>query len=182
MLIDVSSVSRFLGASVQIDDALTLSDLSEGTADQVVFRSISFKGQLVHEGHGLFLLTGRLKATAQAECARCLIPVDFELDVPVDAVYRSGKVSAEAAPQMDEDESYGYAGHRIDLDQAIRDNLLLGLPQRILCKEDCPGLCPVCGNNLNERNCGCTTSAAGPVSPFDSLKQLLQDDENVLRT
>ena len=71
------------------------------------------------------------------------------------------------------DEAYRYTGHALDIDQALRDNLIPMLPQRPVCREDCAGICPVCGVNRNVTPCSCLSEGKGKASPFDDLKKLL---------
>ena len=70
-------------------------------------------------------------------------------------------------------------GHQIDLTGPAREALLLEMPMRLLCRKDCPGLCPVCGANLNATPCDCR-KAAPKANPFAALSELLpSDDEEV---
>ena len=108
------------------------------------------------------------------KCGRCLtpvmidVPVDFKLMlVPSDEYVvephgekdaRAGKV-ASFDPGAEEDV---YTGKEIDLDPILREQLLLALPGYPVCKDDCKGLCPVCGANLNDRDCGCDRHVPDP--------------------
>lgn len=122
----------------------------------------------------------RLGATAQARlsaaCSRCLspveldLPVDFELTLvpgdeyagePRDEKDTGGrKVAGSFAPEEAEEEVY--TGKVIDLDPIVREQLLLALPGYPLCQESCKGLCPACGTNLNDRECGCDRHVPDP--------------------
>ena len=65
-----------------------------------------------------------------------------------------------------------YDGDRIDLDEIVREQILLALPTRQLCAEDCKGLCPSCGANLNEKACGCEQQQTDPRwSALEALKR-----------
>ena len=61
--------------------------------------------------------------------------------------------------------------YKLDLDELIRTDILLELPTKFLCKEDCKGLCPTCGKNLNEGACNCQTHQIDPR--LEVLKQLI---------
>jgi uncharacterized protein len=63
-------------------------------------------------------------------------------------------------------------GEEIDLEEIIRENIYLSIPLRALCSESCPGLCPHCGKDLNEGNCGCTEGNLDPR--FQALETLRQ--------
>jgi uncharacterized protein len=122
----------------------------------------------------------RIQAHATASltvpCGRCLtpvsvdLPVDFELTLVPDDEYvdepRDGKDTNKGdgagsfGPEEAEEETY--AGKVIDLDPLLREQLLLALPTYPVCGEGCKGLCPVCGTNLNERECGCDPHVPDP--------------------
>ncbi len=123
-----------------------------------------------------------LEAHARAEltfpCGRCLeavslgVPVDFELTlVPTDE-YASddapaGEGDAERAHvggsfDVESADEEPYTGKVIDLDPIVREQLLLALPSYPVCRDSCKGLCPVCGANLNDRDCGCDRHVPDP--------------------
>jgi uncharacterized protein len=124
------------------------------------------------------LLRARTRADLGAPCGRCLapvavpLPVEFSLTfVPVEKPRHGG----EREPGADRGKlrpagSFGdanlneewYAGREIDLGPVVREQILLALPPYPLCREDCKGLCPVCGQNLNERECGCDRHVPDP--------------------
>jgi uncharacterized protein len=122
----------------------------------------------------------RVGATAKAEltaaCGRCLVPVS--VDVPVefeltlvpsneyDDVLRDekdankGQAGGSFDPGAAEEDTY--SGKVIDLDPLVREQLVLALPPYPVCKDSCKGLCPVCGANLNDRECGCDRHVPDP--------------------
>ena len=68
--------------------------------------------------------------------------------------------------------------HGIELTDAVRDALLLNMPMRVLCREDCRGICPRCGINLNKGPCTCQEGAE-VINPFSALKNIVLNDEEV---
>ncbi len=115
------------------------------------------------------------KAELTVPCGRCLtpvsidLPVDFELTLVPQDEYEDparaqeehgGPVAGSFDPRDAEEEVY--AGKVIDLDPLVREQLVLSLPAYPVCREDCKGLCPVCGANLNERECGCDRHVPDP--------------------
>jgi len=117
------------------------------------------------------LLRGRLRATVERECRRCLTGVRQVVDDSVDMFF--------SEIGEDEDELGGEVyplparGQELDVTEAVREQLLLRAPQYALCDEACRGLCPQCGTNLNEGTCDCVSEAA--PSPWDALKQVKFD-------
>ena len=116
---------------------------------------------------------GTIKAQAEVECDRCLesiiIPVnaDFEISyVPV------REYAASETPELDEDDLNVsvFDDKIIDIDALAREQVLLALPSRSLCRDDCKGLCPVCGINRNMQACQCESREVDPR--WKALKDL----------
>lgn len=125
-----------------------------------------------------FSVAGVLTGTFQRQCVRCLteyeddvsLPFAVEyrpLDLPARGRHKSPDVEAHDLPDG-EDEVYPFDGDRLELAGMLREQLILATPMQPRCREDCRGLCPVCGQNLNERRCGCP--AEGGESPFVVLR------------
>jgi uncharacterized protein len=122
----------------------------------------------------------RLRAATRAElncpCGRCLapvtlaVPVEFELSlVPDDEAppqSEEGRDREEGPPggsfRAEEADEEHYHGKVIDLDPILREQILLSLPAYPVCRESCKGLCPACGQDLNERECGCDRHVPDP--------------------
>jgi uncharacterized protein len=111
----------------------------------------------------------RLRAGYQAEfempCARCLDPVSQRLEEQFDLLFRptgvDGDASEHAISTSDTEIGY-YEGGRLAVDDVLREQVLLSLPARALCQEDCKGLCPRCGRNRNNEDCACDASQVDP--------------------
>lgn len=106
-----------------------------------------------HEKDQVITVTGQCGVSLQMNCARCLKPVRKDLELVfehrVDVLH----------PGEDEDELEMSLcirdGKMLDVDQLVHNEILINLPIRVLCKEDCKGICPVCGQDLNEGACSC---------------------------
>ena len=121
---------------------------------------------------GRLVLNGTLSCVIAGECDRCLKPEPVPLEIKLsETVFRG-------APDDEDDESYVFFGEKAALDKIILDNIMLNMPQKILCKEDCKGLCPVCGIDLNENTCDCKIES-DDNNPFSRLAGLFKDDEEV---
>ncbi len=113
------------------------------------------------------LATGTATTAFEAECRRCLGPVRGEVTAEFRELF-------EAHPR--EGESYLLKGEHIDLAPLAREALLLELPLAPLCREDCQGLCPTCGADLNRGPCGCPPADRDPRwAALDALDGLEQD-------
>ncbi len=113
-------------------------------------------------------LRGKISARVEAPCDRCaqllVVPIEVEFDAP----YMPAEVLNEATEEEgvelaapDLDLSF-YPDDSIDIDELMREQVLLALPTRLLCREDCRGLCVVCGADLNTEPCGCGREEVDP--------------------
>jgi uncharacterized protein len=150
MLIDIKSISRSLGATLTIETEIGPDEPLCQFQEYRLTSPLIIRGVLQNSGAGTITWTGRLRTTYSGECARCLAEVESELDLPVEERFRAQGLTGSG----EDGDIYRYSGTVLDISQAIRDNLVTALPQRLLCREGCRGLCPVCGANLNEQDCG----------------------------
>jgi uncharacterized protein len=122
-----------------------------------------------HRGPREFVEDIRLRAHFEGRfellCARCLEPVQMPLAGDFDLIYRPISVETEAGEHAiteDETEIGYYEKSGLLLEDAVREQVLLGLPGRALCREECKGLCTKCGVNRNLADCGCVEESANP--------------------
>lgn len=98
---------------------------------------------------GALQLTGEARGVMDTLCDRCLKPITVEVDVPVETLL------AEQLEDEESDEIYLLENGEADLDEIFTTACILTTDARHLCKEDCKGLCPKCGKDLNQGPCGC---------------------------
>ena len=122
----------------------------------------------------------KLEATLpfRTVCARCLSPVEDEFRMEfVRTVADEGTLTDE---QLEDNvDEYVVIQHgKLDVDEELREDLILEFPMRILCHEDCPGLCPKCGKPLRDGDCGCPTVEIDPRLAVLKNWKPGSDDEN----
>ena len=109
---------------------------------------------------------GKIEAGVQIGCDRCLAPVAVPLEVEFETAFIPQEKAAgepEHVELLAEDMGLAaFEGDAIDLDELVREQILLALPSRNLCREDCQGLCPTCGADLNAGPCGCAQDETDP--------------------
>jgi len=108
---------------------------------------------------------GSIKAPVEIECTRCLTPVKRELDIVFDVDFIDRELfpdSKETHLESSDLETDVIDGNELDLTQVAREQILLNLPEQVLCREDCKGICPTCGNDLNEGDCTCSDDNIDP--------------------
>jgi len=115
---------------------------------------------------------GSLKTRTGAICARCAEEFDSSTDRPFRFVLSPKSVGYDSDTLRAEDLEFSlYEGEEVDLGPLIREQVLLALPTRPLCRDDCRGLCPQCGINLNHAECGCRVETFDPrLEALRSLK------------
>src|SRR5215212_3510754 len=122
-------------------------------------------GRVSRSGHEV-RLRGMITARAEVDCDRCLKAVETPVEREFDVTYvpEEDYRASEAAELREEDLSLSvFDGETIDVNALVREQLLLALPTRALCTEECKGLCPVCGADRNaDAACGCETKEVDP--------------------
>jgi uncharacterized protein len=122
---------------------------------------VAVSGQLQATGDGEYLWRGHVHGVVRGECRRCLTEVLDEVDIDVDAAVFS--TDPEAA---DDPDFYPLLerANSVDVTEVVREELALAAQtDLLLCRDDCAGLCPKCGADLNAGPCGCHTIPAEPV-------------------
>ena len=121
-------------------------------------------GRIIRKGHEV-RLRGKITAGAEVDCDRCLktVAVPVETDFDVKYIPAADYRSSDAAELQEEDLSVSFfEGKTIDVDELVREQVLLAMPARALCNEECKGLCPVCGANRNTDSCNCDSREIDP--------------------
>jgi uncharacterized protein len=116
-------------------------------------------------------IRGAVKTRLEASCDRCLGPVGIPVDRDFDLTYRSVRTIAreeEIEVPADELNVGFYTGEGIELADVVREQVILSVPMKVICRADCRGLCPSCGADRNREVCRCP--ALEPDSPFATLK------------
>jgi len=112
-----------------------------------------------------FRLIGNVKTTLELPCSRCLEPYTLPVDQRFDLRYQPhAQNTGEGEREIEEDDltTAFYENDEIDLGQLMREQFYLALPMKPLCSDDCKGLCPACGANLNRTTCDCNRSWEDP--------------------
>jgi len=125
---------------------------------------------------------GNLSGAVFLDCTRCLEQYRQDLDIAVDEFYRRPGLSTFdpdggrlAEVEVREEDDYVIEEGTVDLNLLVNDAVMLSLPMRRLCDEECRGLCQICGANLNETECGCSREYIDPR--LEILRTLLEPEE-----
>ena len=164
MLLGLSKIIDCPGESVDFSASVDLSDLQFGNCFPVS-EAVKANGT-VRNTAGVLVMTGLITTTIHGVCDRCASDFDRDEEIPIDVV-----LVTELSNEDNEDEwVFPLEGDSADLEDIIRTVFVLNMDSKLLCREDCAGLCCRCGKNLNEGPCSCQKE----LDPrFAALKQLL---------
>ena len=162
------------GASLPLAGHLDEGSYSLGDHDFSLPEGIDYDVVLTNACEGI-LATGIVRAHVVGTCDRCLEPAEFDVAAEVDEYYLFEEPQDVADDEDEADYELVSPDRTIDLSGALLAALVMETPFVVLCREDCRGLCPVCGANLNEVDCGHARMAQeerAASSPFAALAGL----------
>lgn len=111
-------------------------------------------------------LRGAIRAEVEVACDRCLAAVKFPVEVEFDTSFLPEEVGRDATENLElrvEDMAASfYDGEAVDVSELVREQVILAVPTRLLCSEQCKGLCPKCGADLNAEGCACEQGEVDP--------------------
>lgn len=173
MLISIKDINNQKGMSMPVHALINPKDLQEPWPETIASGMIVFDGEIINMNYGEMHITGTMTGKLQTSCDRCLKPVEVEISAPVDETLQKG--SGEKTVDI---EHYFYQNDEIDLGELVEANLALEWPLKVLCAEDCEGLCLQCGCIRNTTQCHCDEQAEND-NPFAVLNGLLENNEEV---
>ena len=107
-------------------------------------------------------LKGVVKTDVKLQCSRCTEEYDYNIRADFALYYMQTSENYDAEITDEEIATFAFSGYELDITDRIRETLILEVPIRGLCKEDCKGLCPICGANLNYEKCDCHNEKIDP--------------------
>ncbi len=170
MHIDISGILKEPGRDLTVEKTVDAEQLDFQTEQADLTGSLWLKIELHHSGQGLLRATGTYEVPLKVYCSRCLAPSRSQIAGNIKGVF----VPAGYGEEIEyEDGEYRveYEEEKISLWALISQDLLVRVPMQPLCREECAGLCPECGQNLNEEDCGHSTE------PSTQLSEQLQEIE-----
>ena len=167
MLLDLSKIMDMPGASTDFCVSLDLSDLRFGSCFPLK-TPVTASGT-VRNTAGVLMTTGTITARLDGVCDRCAGEFTEDVEYPLEVV-----LVTELADEENEDEwTFLLEGNAADMDDIVRTVFILNMDSKMLCSDDCLGLCCRCGKNLNDGPCGCQKE----IDPrLAALQQLLNKE------
>jgi uncharacterized protein len=170
MKIDISTALNRPGTAVSFECSKDMHEIIISGNMLEFISPLVITGKLMYTGKD-FNVNGTIEVEYKTQCNRCTKDVINNLKFDF---------SEEFSKTLDDDhpDRYLFANNEIDLESMALDNISLMVPMKHLCDEDCKGLCPVCGSDLNDIDCSCAEEQLLKSSPFAKLGKLSFEDEN----
>ena len=159
MLMNLTDVFTSEGKVKKISQTYDAGSVSYMGEDYPVVDKSDVSLTFTNIGTGRILLEGEFSLTVEVPCDRCLQSVEVPIGVSFTheiAASVDGNVPAE------EEEQCFMSGYELDTDTLISNEILINMPVKVLCSEECKGICPVCGQNRNDKECECDTFVPDP--------------------
>lgn len=174
VVIDLAEALENPGDSLPVAGRVDMPGYASGDKEFSLADGISYDVVLTHAGDGV-LATGIVRARAEGACDRCLEPASFDIAGEIEEYF----LFEEPEDPEEFEDGFELVGpdRTIDLSAAISDAVVMDTPFVLLCRPDCAGLCPHCGANLNEGDCGCVAASEqawvdSDENPFAALRNL----------
>ena len=165
MLLDLKPIMATPGDTIPFLESFDLSDLCYGVS-YPVSEAVIAEGT-VRNTAGVLVMKGTVRTRIHGICDRCAGEFQRDVSFPIDAV-----LVTELSSEEDEDENiFPLVGDSADLEEIVRTVFVLNLDSKLLCRDDCKGICPRCGKNLNLGKCDCRKE---PDPRLAALAQLLE--------
>jgi uncharacterized protein len=171
LLVKVSKIKNIPGTKADIDISATINPQDYDYKDLVFSSPCHFKGQMENK-HGLINIRGEAKADMLFTCHRCCDSFSQTYAVLIDAYY---SLQSEQLDLDGENDIYTFSGETIDITPEVLRQIFMEIPMKLLCREDCRGLCSMCGTNLNNGKCSCRDDDIDPR--LEKLKEFVFDAE-----
>jgi len=157
VIIDVSNILKVEGSKLDIDTFVEFGSV-EFNGDTFQFsKPVKVTGNIVHIGTTL-KLSADVSGAIRTKCYRCAKKLEKEFSFSIQETFTN---NAHLTVKEDEDIIY-FEGNRLDLSEVIVNNIFINMPMKYLCSQECKGLCPKCGTDLNTNQCNCREEEIDP--------------------
>lgn len=159
MLIDISEIVSCENKEITKEVQLELNSFISKLGEFPITKKAPIDIRIANRENKRLLIQGEVDLTVSIPCSRCLeeVPTDIRFSIDKELELNGSELNDEEM----EDTDY-LIGLNLDIDKLIYGEILVNWPMKVLCKEDCEGICKVCGMNLNKGNCDCQRTELDP--------------------
>ncbi|NLV91247.1 MAG: DUF177 domain-containing protein [Firmicutes bacterium] len=184
MRIDISRIKDETGARIEREFSLECSQLGLDDVAEEGRGPVMAKVAITNIGNRTFMVEGRVESQMEFTCSRCLTPFTYHLSggfseeyLPKDSErYDQWREREESSGEYPVEEEVRFYDHTyLEISDTLRDAFYLAVPMKIVCKDDCQGICPNCGQSKNDVQCDCKPDNTD--LRWAALKELLEEDK-----
>ena len=159
MIIDISNVVKSINKEVSKEVSIELASFESRLGEFPILQKSPVVLTVTNQENKTVFIRGSVDVTLSIPCGRCLEEVPTQICFDIDK-----KLSIEESGLVDDEmeETDYLIGFELDVDKLVYAEILVNWPMRVLCKDDCEGICKVCGANLNKGDCGCQRTELDP--------------------
>jgi len=157
MRVKVGKIKDIPGEVMRVETKVPPGVMEDGNEEVVFTQPLRLELELTGTGSAI-LAEGTVKTAVQLSCARCLKPFSLPIEAPFGETY----YPAGPEQKIHREEWISFEDEVIDLRPEVMETILIALPMKAVCREDCRGLCPSCGQNLNTGDCNCRHEKIDP--------------------
>lgn len=159
MIIDISKVVKSINKEVSEEVSIELASFDSRLGEFPILQKSPVMLTITNQENKTLFIRGSVDVTLSIPCGRCLEEVPTQICFDIDK-----KLDINESILMDDEmeENDYLIGFELDVDKLVYAEILVNWPMKVLCKEDCEGICKVCGANLNKGDCGCQRTELDP--------------------
>lgn len=175
MLIDLNEILAETGKEKEYSLIIEADKFSVGELAYDFKDKKDIRIRLLNKGNKTISISCSINTVLLIPCSRCLKMTEVPIDISVDKDIDLKKTTEERKAELDE--CYFLQGMNFDTEVFVRDEILVNMPMKVLCSNDCKGICNKCGTNLNEGSCDCDTTELDPrmskiLDVFNQFKEV----------
>ena len=160
MLIDLAKIMSTKDKVEEIEAPLELACFSLSGIDYEFGEKNPLRMTISNQGNRKVKVEGETRLSLKIPCSRCLEDVETFFDIQISKNLDFNDTDEDRMKELDE--ANYISGYNLDVDLLVYDEIVIDFPLQVLCKEDCKGLCKVCGCNLNHKTCNCDNTVLDP--------------------
>ena len=158
-MIDISTIVKSINKETTIETELALTSFESRLGDYPILKKQPISLHLSTVENAAVHITGTVDIDIAIPCSRCLEEVPTNMHFDID---KTLKITDGALVDEEMEETDYLIGFELDVDKLVYAEILVNWPMRVLCKDDCKGICKVCGMNLNKGTCSCDSFVPDP--------------------
>ena len=160
MFIDISELLSVDNKQVEVDADIEMDRFVSRISDYEIVEKKKMKIRLVNTGKRTFSLSTVIEFSMMIPCGRCLEDVKYDMYIDVDKTIDMNESRSDEDDEQDFDSFI--SEEKLDVEKLVYNEVLVNLPMKVLCSENCKGICNRCGANLNSQTCNCDTTELDP--------------------